>query len=440
MDDECQAHPIWSARVPGLSNPTEPDLEMIHVFEFLFWLGLGWLGYVYLGYPVFLSLIGLFRSFRPGTSDSYLPRVSVLLSARNEQKDIGWKIAETLAWDYPRGQLELLVASDASDDGTDEILAKVSDPRFQSLRLEKRSGKNEALNRLNELAQGELLFFTDANSHIEPDSLRKMVRHFADPRVGCVTGIERTLREKEDFAVATGTRASLGYESLVNALESKIGSVLVADGSIFCIRRSLFSTLQQDLANDFELPARIGSAGHALLFDPLVVSFEKSTSCPAEEFYRKRRICGQGILGFWRLRHCFRGLRAWQLLSRKFLRWFGVVPLTLILLSNLWLVSHKFYAVTLALQGIFYSLAAVGWLFATRRQTTSAATFPFFFILVNIAASVGVAQILLGKRFGVWESAAHSRGSRTEIAEECGSRPVGQAILQSRTQPSSRNT
>lgn len=413
---------------------------MIRVSEFLFWLSVAWLGYVYLGYPALLWIIGVFNSFHPHKSDSYLPRVSVLISARNERNDIGWKIAETLAWDYPREQLELLVASDASDDGTDEILAKVRDPRFQSLRLQKRSGKNEALNRLNELAHGELLFFTDANSHIQPDCLRKMVPHFADPRVGCVTGIERTLREKEDSAVATGTRASLGYESLVNALESRIGSVLVADGSIFCIRRSLFSTLQQDLANDFELPAQIGAGGYALLFDPLVVSFEKSTSSPTEEFGRRRRICGQGILGCWRLRSCFGGLRVWQLLSRKFLRWFGVVPLALILLSNLWLVSYKFYAVTLVLQGIFYSLAVLGWLFSTRRQSTSAATFPFFFILVNVAAFVGVVQALSGKRFGVWESAIHSRGSRTELPVDGKNCPVGEAVLQSRTQSSSRNT
>ncbi len=182
---------------------------------FFFWLSVVWLGYGLSRYPVLLWVIDSSKLFIRTNPDSYLPKVSVLISARNEQKDIGWKIAETLAWDYPREHLELLVASDASDDGTDEILGKVNDPRFQALRLEKRSGKNEALNRLNDLAKGELLFFTDANSHIEPHCIRKIVRHFADPRVGCVTGVERTLLEKEEIpAVVTGTRASLGYESL----------------------------------------------------------------------------------------------------------------------------------------------------------------------------------------------------------------------------------
>lgn len=383
--------------------------------EILFWLSAGWLVYVYLGYPVLLWLVGLFRPFHPVGSSIDLPKVSVLLSARNEGKDIAWKIKETLAWNYPLEKFQLLVASDASEDGTDAILKGVKDPRFSFLRLDQRSGKNEALNRLNKLASGDLLFFSDANSHIGPDCLRMVVRHFADHRVGCVTGIERTVREGEDSVIAVGTRASLGYESRINALESRLGSVLVCDGSIFCVRRSLFRTLQPDLANDFELPALIGGAGHAILFDPQVVSLEKSTSSPLEEFHRKRRICGQGVLGFWRLRYCFRGLRAWELLSRKFLRWFGAIPLLVAFLSSLWLVSRPLYTTAVALQVIFYSLALAGWWFAMRgRKGHTAITFPFYFVMVNIAAFLGAVEGMLGKRFSIWDSATQSRGiSRT---------------------------
>jgi cellulose synthase/poly-beta-1,6-N-acetylglucosamine synthase-like glycosyltransferase len=352
---------------------------------------------------------------------SDLPKVSVLLSARNEEKDIGWKIKETLGWDYPRDKLEVLVASDASEDGTDELLKKVNDPRFRYLRLEQRRGKNEALNRLNELAHGDLLIFSDANSHIESGILRKLVRHFADSRVGCVTGIERTIHEEEESVVATAVRASLGYESFLNTLESRLGSVLVCDGSIFCIRRNLFGTLAPDLANDFELPVRIAAGGHAVLFDPLLISFERSTSSAKEEFLRKRRICGQGILGFWRFRQQFTGLRAWQIFSRKFLRWFGAIPLAMILLSSSWLASRPLYLLALDLQAIFYSLALLGWWFAGRgRQGSPLTRFPFYFVLVNIAAFVGVIEGMSGKRFSVWESPAKSRGKRTKspIANE----------------------
>jgi cellulose synthase/poly-beta-1,6-N-acetylglucosamine synthase-like glycosyltransferase len=394
---------------------------MTRVFEFLFWLGLVWLSYVYAGYPALLWFIGLFRPFHPSTSDSYLPKVSVLISARNEQRDIGWKIAETLAWNYPKQNLELLVASDASEDGTDEILKTVTDSRFRFLRLEERVGKNEALNRLSELACGELFFFTDANSHIEESCLQRVVRHFVEPRVGCVTGSEHTIRENEEFVVTAGTRAFLGYESLVNSLESRLGSVLVCDGSIFCIRRSLFSALQPDLANDFELPVRIGAEGHAIFFDPTAISHEKATTDAREEFRRKRRICCQGMIGFWRLRRNLSGLRAWQLLSRKLLRWLGGIPLMLILVSSVRLTANRFYELALILQFIFYGLALLGWWLAARgREGNRAATFPFYFVMVNIAALTGVIDAVFGKRFSIWESPQQSRGTRAKVAPDQG--------------------
>lgn len=382
-------------------------------WEAAFWLGVLWLGYVYAGYPIVLWLLGVFRARREDLplDENELPSVSVLVSARNEQKDIGWKIAETLGWNYPAEKLEMIVASDASEDATDEILRGITDRRFRFLRLETRQGKNEALNRLVALAKGDLLFFTDANSHIEPNCLRRMVRHFADSRVGCVTGSERTIRSDE-AAMVTGTRAFLEYESMVNTLESRLGSVLVCDGSIFCMRRRLFSTLEPDLANDLELPTRIGAAGYAILFDRGAVSWEKATSVPREEFHRRQRICGQGSVGLWRLRRYLKGMRAWQFFSRKVLRWVGAVPLAMILAANIRLAGSPFYAVMLALQAAFYALALAGWAFAQNKEKKSRAlALPFFFVVSNIGALVGVWAAVTGKRFSVWDSAKHSRGT-----------------------------
>jgi len=399
---------------------------VIKLFIIIFFVCFGWMLYVYVGYPLLVWMFGMLRRFEPRTADiSVFPKVSVLLSARNEVKDIRWKIQETLSWDYPAEKLEMLVASDASDDGTDEVLKSVTDPRFRFVRLEKRSGKNEALNRLNNTATGELLFFTDANSHVDPLCLQRVVKHFSDPRVGCVTGVEHTIQQGQDSPVTAGTGASLEYEGLVNRLESHLGSVLVCDGSIFCIRRSLFAPLQADLANDFELPAHIGAAGYAILYDPLAISSEHSTSSPKEEFNRKRRICGQGILGAWRLRGAFRGLRAWQLFSRKFLRWLGAIPLFLMLVANVFLARFPFFKATLALQVVFYGLGLLGWRFASqRRKASSAISFPFFLVMVHVAALVGVVEVMLGRRFSVWESPVASRGlSAAEHQTAAGQRP-----------------
>ena len=130
----------------------------------VFWLAVAWIAYVHVGYALIVALLGLVRRIRPVIGEDALPTVSVLLAARNEERDIGWKLAQTLDWDYPHDRLEVLVASDASTDRTDEIIRGVTDPRLTFVRLEQRSGKNVALNELARRARGELLFFTDANS------------------------------------------------------------------------------------------------------------------------------------------------------------------------------------------------------------------------------------------------------------------------------------
>jgi hypothetical protein len=113
----------------------------------------------------------------------------------------------------------------------------------------------------------------------------------------------------------------------------------------------------------------------------------------------------------WRLQNCLRGLRAWQFFSRKLLRWFGGVPLLLILVSSALLAANPFFLAVLALQVMFYGLALVGWSSAVRkRKGGSFTTFPFFFVLVHVAALVGVVETVFGRRFSVWNSAGQSRG------------------------------
>jgi len=386
---------------------------MSHPWPILFWSSVIWLSYIYFGYPLLLWLAGFWNEFHPEFRDDYFPKVSVLISARNEEKDIGWKVSESLSWNYLPDRLELIIASDASEDRTDEILQSFKDSRLKYVRMDSRVGKNEALNRLAQLATGDLLLFTDANTHIGKECLRGMVRYFADPRVGCVTGTEHTQTENQELAVSSGTRAYLNYELLIDQLESRVGSVIVCDGSLFAIRRSLFHQLQPDLANDLELPLWIGNAGYALLCDPAAIAIETAMRSSREEYDRKRRICGQGFLGLWRLRHCLRGFRTWQFFSRKVLRWLALIPMTVILLTTVELSARPFFAFLFALQVLFYVLAVGGWLFdLAGRKGSAVFTMPYYFLVVNIAAVIGVIQACFGRRFAVWEVAAYSRGQQ----------------------------
>lgn len=384
----------------------------MQVAEVCFWIGAAWLIYVYLGYPVCLYLISLFRKQKPVEAGEYWPSVSILISARNEERDIGWKIRETLEWDYPKDVLQVLVASDASEDATDEIAQRVADPRLVFVRMDRRGGKNTALNRLATLAKGELLLFTDANAHVSSSSFKALIRHFAVPAVGCVTGWEENLHEQG--ALSSAGRTSLGYEAFLNTLESKLGSVLVCDGSLFCIRKSLYRQLQPELANDLELPLWIGHSGYKLLYEPTARSLEKPTSSPREEFQRRRRICSQGALGMWRMRSYLHGVRAWQFLSRKFLRWLSLIPLVLIAMSTIALArTSTFFQAALALEVLFTIVATVGFGAAiSGHKIVRAVSLPFYFLLVNVAALVGVTEACLGRRFSVWDIPSLSRGHR----------------------------
>jgi cellulose synthase/poly-beta-1,6-N-acetylglucosamine synthase-like glycosyltransferase len=380
----------------------------------LFCLSAVWLGYVWLGYPLVLEVLSLTRRFRSITANDYHPTVSVLIAARNEQKDIAWKLAETLAWDYPPDRLEVLVGSDASTDGTDQVIASFRDPRLRFLRNGERAGKSITLNRLARLASGELLFFTDANTHIEPQCLRKMVRHFADLRVGCVTGMQRNVTEPETSMLATGSNAYVEYESAVDTLESKLGSVLVCDGSVYCLRRALFTDLDPDLANDLEHPVRVGGAGAAVLYEPLAQSAERCTSSVREEFARRRRIAAQGALAMWRLRRELHGLRLWQFVSRKFLRWLTLLPLTVALVTSFLLRQEALFAVLFAVQMAFWTLALAGVWQPDKSRVNSMLRLPFVFLLGNIAVFVGVLDASRRKTFATWNIAELSRGPNAQ--------------------------
>ncbi len=384
----------------------------------LFFVGAFWLVYVYGGYPALLALLAFKKRVQPVINEREMPRVSVLIAARNEEQDIGWKIAETLAWDYPQQKLKVLIASDASEDSTDKIIRESSDERVRLVRMERRGGKARALNRLAEISESSILFFTDANAHIAPHVLRLMVRRFADPRVGCVTGDSRSIQEKDRRAVSKGASVYWGYESILKRLESAIGSVLVCDGAIFCMRAQLFQRLSADLANDLEIPMLVGAAGYWVIHEPDALVFERDTTSPLEEFKRRRRMCGQGMLAAFRLTAAFRGLRGWQFVSHKLLRWLSLIPMLMILVSSAALAEGSgFFMSVMALEVLFLGLAALGLVMtAAGRSVSGPLAVPFYVVLGVIGAFVGIAESLFGRRFDIWDIPKLSRGPAPDIS------------------------
>jgi cellulose synthase/poly-beta-1,6-N-acetylglucosamine synthase-like glycosyltransferase len=386
--------------------------------KYIFWIGFAWITYVYAGYAVIVLLLGLWKKVQPRVSEAYTATVSVLISARNEEKDIAWKLEQTLAWDYPKDKLQVLIASDASVDATDEIITSFHDPRVTFVRMETQVGKNSALNELAKVATADILFFTDANSDVPAGCLKGLIRYFADPRVGCVTGVESVLADGDQSALSLGTTTYLNYESLINQLESKIGSVLVCDGSIFCVRRTLFQELSPELANDLELPIRIGFGGHWILYDSGSRSVERCTSSPREEFRRRRRICAQGLLGLWRLRTELHGMRMWQFASRKVLRWFSLLPLVALCISSAFMIKRSvFFELIAMVEAVFCASALLGCNSRLRgSQVGRVVGPPFHFVLALVAALMGMVDTCVGTQYSVWTIAEVSRGKRVQAS------------------------
>ena len=374
----------------------------------IFWAALALCAYVYAGFPLILRLWAGLTPNRPAPpADAPLPSVVLLISAYDEAKVIEAKLTNALSLDYPHEKLTVALVSDGSTDDTVAIARGFDDPRLKVFDFLERRGKNAALNDAIAQTSSDLLVFTDANSLYEPEALKHLARHFADPGVGLVVGQLKFLSDAGD-PVDGGLYWRL--ETKLKEWEDAVGSVLVANGSIFAARRDLVGPLQDDVANDFQLPMEIGGMGKAIRFEPSAIAREKAASDQDEEFQRKVRIVMRGLTGAWRLRGHIRGKRCFLFASHKLLRWFaGFCQLALLITNALLAPTAPIYAAALVVQALFYCAAIGG--FALRRDpnTPTLLRVPYYFCMVNAAAMVAVARILRGKRIRMWEKAETAR-------------------------------
>jgi len=373
--------------------------------EVVFWVLGGVIAYVYAGYPLLLALLtglGLRRPIAIGAGE---PGVTLLISAFNEAEVIAAKIENTLALDYPREQLDVIVISDASDDGTDAIVEHYASQGVRLLRMNDRGGKTLGLNAAVRIARGEIVVFSDANAMYQRDALRQMVRNFADPAVGAVVG-ESTYAEAEG-----GAQQSEGlywkYETAIKRLETQLGSTVGGDGAIYAIRRVLYRDMRADALSDFVNPMQIVMSGRRCVYEPEARSVEEAAEGFDKEFRRKVRIVNRAWRATWTLPALLNPLRfGWfslQLVSHKLLRW--LMPLFLVgfFAVNLLLIdSGIVYRASLALQLVLYALALVGYLARGSKALPRALSVPYYFCLVNIASARGIIEAYRGRTYTTW--------------------------------------
>ncbi|MEO1519005.1 MAG: glycosyltransferase family 2 protein [Bacteroidota bacterium] len=408
-----------------------------YVLEVLLWLGIFIVFYAYLGYGLVLSvLIQIKRLIKgrpniPDLSDEDLPEVTFVVAAYNEEDWIEEKVANCLEFDYPRNKIQLLFVTDGSDDRTPELIRNYSCPTDAQLVLHHqnaRRGKIAAVERIMDYIETSITIYTDANTLVNPQAIRKIVRHYADPRVGAVAGEKRIAMSKADSANAAGEGIYWKYESTLKRWDSEFHTVVGAAGELFSIRTDLYQPVPQDsIIEDFFMTMRIAGSGYRVRYEPESYAVESSSASVKEELKRKIRIAAGGLQSIFRLLpllNVFKyGWLSFQYVSHRALRWtLAPLALPLVLLTNLllvWWTGSSFYSYLLMAQLAFYGAALIGWILEKQKIKFKAFFVPYYFCVMNYAVYRGFGRYLKGSQSVIWERAkrAESVSEEKSLAE-----------------------
>ena len=386
--------------------------------EILFWIGLAILLYCYIGYGLLLFLINQVRRIfrrRNELMEDNLPSVSLIVSAFNEAGIIEEKIRNCMEIDYPAENLDIIFITDGSTDGTDEIIRRHS--QFTVLHNPQREGKTAAITRAMKSVKTPIVVFSDANSMLNSECIRKIVRHYDDRRIGGVAG-EKKIISEPGSPVGRAEGLYWQYESFMKRQDAEFHTVVGAAGELFSIRTELFNPPGNHvILDDFVISMSICIKGFRIGYEPEAFATERPSASLAEEEKRKTRIAAGAYQSIGILKSALNFFRypllSFQYFSRRLLRWV-VCPamLPLILITNAWLwfamEGNHFYMVMLLLQCLFYLAAVIGYLFMRSGRTAGIISVPFYFLFMNYCLVKGFIRFMRKKQEVTWEKSKRS--------------------------------
>jgi len=378
----------------------------VNTVEVIFWLSVAAVGYAYVGYPLLLALISKIRP-KPVHSAEWTPSVSVIIAAYNEERDLAAKLENTLALDYPKSHLEIIVTSDCSSDRTDEIAKSFASRGVRLHRQPERHGKTAAQNAAVEIARGEIIVFSDATTHYQPDVLRLMTPAFADQSVGCPTG-RVIYQDIKSSSVGAGTQSYWNYEFFLKKHESNVCSLIGVCGCMYAVRKSAYVPLYNDACSDFIIATTMVEQGLRAVYVPEAVCMEEPNRQAKRELAARVRIISQTFADLWRNRSVlnpFRsGFYAVQLWSHKIVRY--LVPLFLIAIfitSGFLAPRNAFYAALFVAQVAFYFAALVSALLEKLGLSVRLLALPQYFVITNLAPLIAFVKFVSGESYTRWE-------------------------------------
>ena len=379
---------------------------MTLVLEILFWSSLAALVWTHLVYPLVIALWARVHPWPIAAGDA-LPTVSLIIPAYNEESVIVSKLKNALELDYPSELLEILVTSDASTDRTHEIVAGYA-VRGVRLLVCPRGGKVAAQDQAVHATTGEVVAFGDANVRWERDALRRLVRPFADPRVGMVCGYVRLVNP-------TGGTNQEGlywrYEMWLRERESRVHSVTGSNGAIYAVRRAAYREVDPRFGHDMSFPYLMVQNGYRAVYEPSAHGVESMTTDIEDEFRRKVRMFEHAWLMLFRgrmfgIRRL--GVTYWiELVSHRLLRyWSGPLHIVL-LLTSIGLATHGWiYAAVLVAQLVGLAAALLSIALRGRLRVLRVL---HYYLLVTLATVVALTGYLRHGVPATWDKAAGSR-------------------------------
>jgi cellulose synthase/poly-beta-1,6-N-acetylglucosamine synthase-like glycosyltransferase len=384
---------------------------IIQLASWIFWISVLEVAYSYALYPVLLRLFSRLFGKTPAPADDGLPDVAVVIPVYNEENIVADKITNIFSLNYPAQKLSVWIGSDRSTDRTEEVVRSLGDPRVnpqfhQRIHLwvaPERCGKARVLNALAPQVEAEVLVFTDADVMLDPESVRLLARHFADPAIGGVGG-RATLLQTETLENPEEV-AYLAFEAAQKKMEAALHSTISAFGSFYAIRKKLFVPFHPHTYSndDVLMPMNIIRQGYRMLFDYDAVSREKMSRQVGKEFKRRIRIGAGNFQAFFWLLDFLNPKYGWPwfcYVSHKVSRWF----------SPFFMAGAALTCGFLALgtaSMLYKTLFAAGVLFTGAGLLYKAIPlrFPrkvFYFLAMNTALILGFFRFLGGIRSAVW--------------------------------------
>ena len=385
-----------------------------------FWICAFLVFYTYLGYGMLLWLLVRLKRIVRGkaerkalpTDEAELPEVTFMICAYNEQDVVDMKMENTLQLDYPHDKLHIMWVTDGSTDQTNERLARYAD--VEVVFSPERRGKTAALNHGISIVRSEITMMTDANTIVNREAVREIVRCFQDPRVACVAGEKRVMARHEGQAAAEGEGLYWKYESALKRMDSELYSAMGAAGELNAIRTRFYKPMPETaLLDDFVMSMRMVDQGYKIAYTSDAYAMEYGSADLTEESKRKRRIAAGGLQSVWWLRQMMNPFRrpvvAFQFVSHRVLRW-SITPIALLALIPLnvalvFLKAGTVYTVIWILQVLFYLAVLASWMLEKQGCKNKLLYVPYYFLFMNLNVFRGMKYLSTHKTSGAWEKA-----------------------------------